>query len=197
MPTRCGWALTDPLLTAYHDSEWGTPVHDDRTLFEFLVLEGAQAGLSWLTILRRRPHYRAAFERFDPAAVARFDARRRRALMSDRGLIRNSLKIASAITNARAVLAVQDAFGSFDAYLWQFVDGAPIRKPRRSLKDIPSETPESRALSKDLKRRGFTFVGPTICYAFMQAVGLVDDHVVTCFRSLDVSHGSGRRISRP
>src|SRR5579871_655914 len=144
---RCAWASNE-LSIRYHDEEWGVPVHDDRTLFEFLVLEGAQAGLSWLTILRRRPHYRAAFEGFDPATVARFDARRRGALMRDAGLIRNSLKIVSAITNARAVLTVQDAFGSFDAYLWRFVNGAPIRKRRRSLRDIPAETPESRALRR-------------------------------------------------
>jgi len=182
MATRCGWATGNPLLIAYHDTEWGTPVHDDRALFEFLVLEGAQAGLSWITVLRKRPRYREAFAGFDPEAVARFDAARRRRLLRDPGLIRNSLKISSAVTNARAVLEVQDALGSFDAYVWRFVDGAPIRKIRRVPGDIPSETPESRAMSKDMKRRGFTFVGPTVCYAFMQAVGLVDDHLVTCFR---------------
>ncbi|HLJ60362.1 MAG TPA: DNA-3-methyladenine glycosylase I [bacterium] len=184
MVTRCWWAAGDPLLTAYHDTEWGTPVHDDRVLFEFLVLEGAQAGLSWITILRKRPHYRAAFEEFDPETVARFDAARRRRLLRDPGLVRNRLKIASAVTNARAILAVRDAFGSFDAYVWQFVDGTPIQRTRRSPRDVPAETDESRAMSKDMKRRGFAFVGPTTCYAFMQAVGLVDDHLVTCFRRI-------------
>jgi DNA-3-methyladenine glycosylase I len=180
--TRCWWAASDPLLIAYHDTEWGTPVHDDRVLFEFLVLEGAQAGLSWITILKKRPHYRAAFAEFDPEAVARFDAGRRRRLLGDPGLVRNRLKIASAVTNARAILAVRDAFGSFDAYVWQFVDGAPIRRRRRAPRDVPAETEESRAMSTDMKRRGFAFVGPTTCYAFMQAVGLVDDHLLTCFR---------------
>jgi len=180
--TRCWWAAGNPLLIAYHDTEWGTPVHDDRVLFEFLVLEGAQAGLSWLTILKKRPRYRAAFAGFDPEAVARFDAARRRRLLRDPGLVRNRLKIASAVTNARAILAVRDAFGSFDAYVWQFVDGTPIRGGRRAPRDVPAETEESRAMSKDMKRRGFAFVGPTTCYAFMQAVGLVDDHLLTCFR---------------
>ena len=169
-------------MIAYHDEEWGTPVHDDRVLFEFLVLEGAQAGLSWMTVLRKRSRYREAFDGFDAEAVARFDAARRRRLMRDPGLIRNSLKITSAVANARAVLGVRETFGSFDAYVWQFVGGTPIRKIRRTLGDIPAETQESRAMSKDMKRRGFTFVGPTVCYAFMQAVGLVDDHLVTCFR---------------
>ncbi|HYM70091.1 MAG TPA: DNA-3-methyladenine glycosylase I [bacterium] len=182
MVTRCWWAEGNPLLIAYHDAEWGTPVRDDRVLFEFLVLEGAQAGLSWITILKKRPHYRAAFAGFDPEAVARFDAARRRRLLRDPGLVRNRLKIASAVTNARAILAVRDAFGSFEAYVWQFVDGTPIRKTRRTPRDVPAETKESRAMSKDMKRRGFAFVGPTTCYAFMQAVGLVDDHLLTCFR---------------
>jgi DNA-3-methyladenine glycosylase I len=182
MVTRCGWALGDPLLTAYHDTEWGTPLHDDRRLFELLVLEGAQAGLSWMTVLRKRPHYRAAFDEFDPEAVARFDARRRRRLLLDPGLVRNRLKIESAVTNARAVLAVRDGFGSFDAYVWRFVGGQPIRGARRRPADVPAETRESRAMSKDMRTRNFRFVGPTICYAFMQAAGLVDDHLVTCFR---------------
>lgn len=182
MKQRCWWANGDPLMIAYHDTEWGTPTHDDRALFELLVLEGAQAGLSWLTILRKRAAYRAAFARFDPEAVARFDAVRRRRLLRDPGLVRNRLKIESAVTNARALLAVREEFGSFDAYVWRFVDGTPIRKTRRTPKDVPAETPESRVLSKDLRRRGFAFVGPTICYAFMQAAGLVDDHLVTCFR---------------
>ncbi len=179
---RCWWAAGDPLMIAYHDKEWGIPTHGDRALFELLVLEGAQAGLSWLTILRKRAAYRAAFERFDPEAVARFDAARRNRLLRDPGLVRNRLKIESTVTNARALLAVREEFGSFDGYVWRFVDGAPIRRTRRTPKDIPAETPESRVLSEDLRRRGFTFVGPTICYAFMQAAGLVDDHLVTCFR---------------
>lgn len=188
---RCWWAVGDPLLIAYHDTEWGTPTHDDRALFELLVLEGAQAGLSWLTILRKRAAYRAAFARFDPVAVARFDAARRRRLLGDPGIVRNRLKIESAVTNARALLAVRAEFGSFDAHVWRFVDGAPIRKARRAPKDIPAETPESGAMSKDLRRRGFTFVGPTICYAFMQAAGLVDDHLVTCFRHAARRTGPG------
>ncbi|MHB8730397.1 MAG: DNA-3-methyladenine glycosylase I [bacterium] len=188
---RCGWAVGDPLMTAYHDTEWGRPHHDDRALFELLVLEGAQAGLSWMTILRKRPHYRAALEHFDPEAVARFDAARRRRLLANPGLVRNRLKIDAAVTNARAVLAVREEFGSFDAYLWRFVDGTPIRRVRRTMRDVPAETAESQAMSKELRRRGFAFVGPTICYAFMQAAGLVDDHLVTCFR-----HYSGRAAAR-
>ena len=174
--------MGDPLLMAYHDDEWGTPTHDDRALFELLVLEGAQAGLSWLTVLRKRQAYRAAFQGFDPEAVARFDARRRRRLLRNPGLIRNRFKIDSAVGNARAVLAARDAFGSFDAYVWRFVDGEPIRRVRRVPGDVPAETPESRAMSRNMRLRGFTFAGPTICYAFMQAAGLVDDHLVTCFR---------------
>jgi DNA-3-methyladenine glycosylase I len=169
-------------LTAYHDAEWGAPVHDDRRLFELLVLEGAQAGLSWLTVLRKRPDYREAFAGFDPEAVARFDAARRRRLLANPGLIRNRLKIESAVANARAVLAVRETLGSFDAYVWRFVGGEPIRKVRRRPGDVPAETPESRVMSKDMRGRGFTFVGSTICYAFMQAAGLVDDHLVACFR---------------
>ncbi|HKX19568.1 MAG TPA: DNA-3-methyladenine glycosylase I [bacterium] len=178
-------------MIAYHDTEWGTPSHDDRALFELLVLEGAQAGLSWLTILRKRAAYRAAFSRFDPEAVARFDAAQRRRLLRDPGLVRNRLKIDSAVTNARALLAVREELGSFDAYVWRFVGGTPIRKTRRTPKDIPPETPESSAMSKDLRRRGFTFVGPTICYAFMQGAGLVDDHLVTCFRHAARRAGPG------
>lgn len=188
---RCWWAVGDPLLIAYHDTEWGTPAHDDRALFELLVLEGAQAGLSWLTILRKRAAYQTAFSRFDPEAVARFDAARRRRLLGDPGIVRNRLKIESAVANARALLAVRDEFGSFDAYVWRFVGGTPIRKTRRKPKDIPAETPESGAMSKDLRRRGFTFVGPTICYAFMQAAGLADDHLVTCFRRAAPRSGPG------
>jgi DNA-3-methyladenine glycosylase I len=171
------------LYVQYHDEEWGVPVHDDRRLFEMLILEGAQAGLSWITILRKRPAYRAAFDRFDPKKVARYDARRKQALRRNPGIVRNRLKIDAAVANARAFLTVQREFGSFDAYLWQFVDGKPLVNRPASMKDIPPRTPISDALSRDLKKRGFKFVGTTICYAFMQAVGLVDDHVLDCHRA--------------
>ncbi|HXH24841.1 MAG TPA: DNA-3-methyladenine glycosylase I [Vicinamibacterales bacterium] len=177
---RCGWART-PLSIAYHDAEWGMPVHDDRVLFEFLVLEGAQAGLSWETILKKREAYRAAFANFDPAKVARFTPARIERLLADPGIVRNRLKIESAVSNARAFLAVQREFGSFDAYVWQFVGGRPRVNAWRSPREIPTRTPESDALSRDLQRRGFRFVGSTICYAFMQAVGMVDDHLADCF----------------
>jgi DNA-3-methyladenine glycosylase I len=180
---RCAWADLDPAMRAYHDEEWGKPVHDDRVLFEFLTLEGAQAGLSWSTILRKRAAYRKAFAGFDPRKVARFDAARVEALMQDAGIVRNRLKIESTVSNARAVLLVQKEFGSLDAYLWQFVGGKTVRKPRRSAADIPPTTPESDAMSKALKKRGFRFVGSTICYAFMQACGLVNDHLPGCFRA--------------
>jgi DNA-3-methyladenine glycosylase I len=183
---RCGWAGDDPLYIAYHDREWGVPVHDDRSLFEFLVLEGAQAGLSWITILRKRPAYRAAFDGFDPAAVARFDARRVRALLRDAGIVRNRAKIEAAVGNARAFLEVQKEFGSFDAYIWRFVGGRPRRNAWKTLRQIPPSTVESEALSRDLKARGFRFVGPTICYAHMQATGMVNDHLVGCFRYREV-----------
>jgi DNA-3-methyladenine glycosylase I len=179
--TRCGWATT-PLSIAYHDAEWGNPVHDDCVLFEFITLEGAQAGLSWETILKKRDSYREAFAEFDPAKVARFTPARVERLMQNAGIVRNRLKIDSTITNAKAFLAVQREFGSFDAYVWGCVRGAPIVNHRRSLKDLPARTPESDALSRDLSKRGFRFVGSTICYAFMQAVGLVDDHTIDCFR---------------
>ena len=179
---RCAWAATGPLETAYHDAEWGVPVHDDRLLFEFLILEGAQAGLSWSTILRKRDAYRRAFQGFDPQKVSRFDPRRRRALLADEGIVRNRLKIESAVRNAQAFLGVQSAFGTFDTYVWQFVDGSPIRNAWKSPAKVPASTPVSDAMSKDLKARGFNFVGSTICYAFMQAVGMVNDHVVGCFR---------------
>jgi DNA-3-methyladenine glycosylase I len=182
MPTRCGWANGGPLEIAYHDSEWGVPSHDDRHLFEMLILEGAQAGLSWSTILRKRENYRKAFARFDPAKVARFDGRKRAALMRDAGIVRNRLKIEATVVNARQVLAVQDEHGSLATYLWQFVDGEPIRNRWASLRQVPAETGESRAMSKALVQRGFRFVGPTICYAFMQATGMVNDHITTCFR---------------
>jgi DNA-3-methyladenine glycosylase I len=179
--TRCSWAKGE-LYEKYHDTEWGVPVHDDRLLFEFLILEGAQAGLSWSTILNKRENYRRAFDRFDARKVARYDAHKIRKLLADPGIVRNRLKVASAVTNARAFLAVQKEFGSFDAYLWRFVGGKPIQNRRTSLKKIPARTPESDAMSKDLIKRGFKFVGSTICYAFMQAVGMVNDHAVDCFR---------------
>jgi DNA-3-methyladenine glycosylase I len=178
---RCGWPSSE-LDIAYHDREWGVPVHDDRVLFEFLVLEGAQAGLSWSTILRKRENYRKAFAGFDPKKVARFGRAEIGKLLKDEGIVRNRLKIESTVTNARAFLAVQKEFGSFDRYVWGFVRGRPLQGRRRSLKDIPARTAESDALSKDLKRRGFRFVGSTICYAFMQAVGMVNDHLTTCYR---------------
>ena len=182
MSERCGWVTDDPLYIRYHDEEWGVSVHDDRTLFEFLVLEGAQAGLSWLTILKRREGYRAAFAGFDPAAVARFDEARIDALTRDPGIVRHRGKIASAVNNARRVVEVQADHGSLDAFLWDFVEGTPIQNHWRSLAKVPTETPRSTMMSKALKGRGFSFVGPTTCYAFMQAVGMVDDHVVGCFR---------------
>jgi DNA-3-methyladenine glycosylase I len=182
MPTRCGWAQGGELEIAYHDTEWGVPSRDDRHLFEMLVLEGAQAGLSWSTILRKRENYRKAFAGFDPVRVARFDARRRAALMRDAGIVRNRQKIESTVVNARQVLAVQEEFGSLNEYLWQFVGGRPIQNAWTAGARVPAETAESRAMSKALVRRGFRFVGPTICYAFMQATGMVNDHITTCFR---------------
>jgi len=178
---RCSWARGE-LLQAYHDDEWGVPQHDDRVLFEFLILEGAQAGLSWETILKKRDAYRAAFARFDPKKVARFSAADEKRLLADAGIVRNRLKISSAISNAKAFLDVQREFGSFDRYIWGFVGGKPIRNAWVSLKQVPAKTAESDAMSKDLKRRGFRFVGSTICYAFMQAVGMVNDHTAECFR---------------
>jgi len=178
---RCGWAKSD-LMIRYHDEEWGTPVHDDRRLFEFLILEGAQAGLSWETILKKRENYRAAFDNFNASVVARYGQRRIRQLLADPGIVRNRLKINPAVQNARTLLAVQKEFGSFDAYVWRFVGGKPRVNAWRSLKQVPAHTPESDAMSKDLKQRRFGFVGSTICYAFMQATGMVNDHVVECFR---------------
>jgi DNA-3-methyladenine glycosylase I len=183
---RCAWAGTDPLYQVYHDREWGVPVHDDRLLFEFLTLEGAQAGLSWITILRKRAAYQAAFAGFDPEIVARFDEARVAELMANAGIVRNRLKVASTISNAQAFLKVQEEFGSFAAYQWRFVDGAPIRNAWRSITEVPASTPVSDALSRDLKKRGFRFVGTTICYAHMQAVGMVNDHTVDCFRWQEV-----------
>ncbi len=182
MTTRCPWAGADRLYVAYHDGEWGVPVHDDRTLFEFLILEGAQAGLSWSTILKKRDAYRAAFDGFDPALVAAYGEVKIAELLANPGIVRNRLKINAAARNARAFLAIQAEFGSFDAYVWRFVGGRPRQNAWRTVAELPAETGESQAMSKDLRRRGFTFVGPTICYAFMQAVGMVNDHVVECFR---------------
>jgi DNA-3-methyladenine glycosylase I len=179
---RCAWSGTDALYVEYHDREWGVPVHDDRVLFEFLILEGMQAGLSWLIVLRKRESFRRAFAGFDPRKVARFDAAKVRQLMKDEGIIRNSAKIHAAIGNARAFLAVQKEFGSFDKYVWQFVGGAPKVNRRRTMKQIPARTRESDAMSEDLRKRGFKFVGTTICYAHMQATGMVNDHVTSCFR---------------
>jgi DNA-3-methyladenine glycosylase I len=178
---RCWWA-GEGLMLAYHDEEWGVPLHDDRALFELLILEGAQAGLSWSTILNKRENYRKAFNRFDPRKVAWYDDAKLAALLENPGIVRNRLKVAAAVKNAQAVLAVQKEFGSFDAYIWQFVGGKPLQGRRRKKEDVPARTAESDAMSKDLQKRGFTFVGSTICYAFMQATGLVNDHVVTCPR---------------
>jgi DNA-3-methyladenine glycosylase I len=178
---RCAWAKED-IYIAYHDREWGIPVHDDRLLFEFLILEGAQAGLSWITILKKRENYRKAFDNFDVSKVARYRSGKIRKLLADPGIVRNRLKIESAVQNAKAFLAVREEFGSFDRYIWQFVGGRSIENHRRSLKEVPARTPESDAMSKDLIKRGFKFVGSTICYAFMQAVGMVNDHTTDCFR---------------
>jgi len=178
---RCPWARTESMIR-YHDEEWGVPLHDDQKLFEFLILEGAQAGLSWETILNKRENYRAAFDSFSPELVARYNARKIAQLLRNPGIVRNRLKIASAVKNARALLQIQKDFGSFDRYLWQFVNGKPKINLRNARNPVPARTPESDALSKDLKKRGFTFVGSTICYAFMQAVGMVNDHISTCFR---------------
>ena len=190
MRKRCEWAGSDPLYIDYHDKEWGVPVHDDRKIFEMLVLEGAQAGLNWLTVLRKRENYRKAFDNFDPRKVAKYDNEKFQKLLATEGIIRNKLKIRSVIQNARAFLEVQKEFGSFNAYIWQFVGGKPIRNSWKSLSELPAQTAESEAMSKDLKRRGFSFVGPSICYAHMQATGMVNDHVVTCFRYKEVERMS-------
>jgi DNA-3-methyladenine glycosylase I len=190
---RCGWAGSDPLYRAYHDEEWGVPVHDDRLLFEFLTLEGAQAGLSWITILRKREGYRRAFAGMSPVLVADFGEPQLLQLMQDPAIVRNRLKISSTLTNARAFLAIQEQFGSFDAYLWRFVDGTPLQNARRTLTEIPASTELSDALSRDLKKRGFRFVGSTICYAFMQAIGMVNDHTIDCFRWSELGGGGERK----
>ena len=186
---RCPWAQSE-LMVAYHDREWGVPLHDDRALFEFLILEGAQAGLSWETILKKRAAYRAAFDKFDARKIARYDAKDQARLLANAGIVRNRLKIAAAIRNAQAMLDVQSEFGTFDRYLWQFVDGKPKRNRWRSRDDVPARTPESDVLSKELLRRGFKFVGSTICYAFMQAVGMVNDHLVDCYRYDEIASES-------
>ncbi len=186
-PRRCQWVGSDPLMLDYHDRDWGVPVHDDVALFEFLTLEGAQAGLSWSTILKKRNNYRRAFAGFDPAKVARFNTRSVARLMSDAGIVRNRLKVESTISNARAVLEIQQQFGTFDTYIWSFVDGSPKVNKFKRLSDLPASTAISERMSKDLKKRGFRFVGSTICYAFMQAAGLVNDHETTCFRYREVS----------
>jgi DNA-3-methyladenine glycosylase I len=189
---RCAWPKTE-LDIAYHDREWGVPVHDDRLLFEFLILEGAQAGLNWSTILKKRENYRHAFDNFDARKIAKYDARKVKKLLADAGIVRNRLKIAATIQNAKSFLAVQKEFGSFDTYLWEFVGSRPIHNCRKSLKEIPTSTSGSDAMSKDLLKRGFKFVGSTICYAFMQAVGLVNDHTVDCFRHGLLSGGTATR----
>ncbi len=179
---RCQWVPSDPLYIDYHDIEWGVPVHDDKKLFEFLILEGAQAGLSWLTVLKKRDNYKKAFDNFDAKKIVKYGKNKTRELLSNKGIIRNRLKIAATIQNAKAFLAIQKEFGSFDAYIWQFVGGKPKKNFQKSIKKIPAKTPESEAMSKDLLKRGFKFVGPIICYAFMQAVGMVNDHIMECFR---------------
>lgn len=195
--SRCAWAGTDPLSVEYHDQEWGVPVHDDRHLFEMLILEGAQAGLSWITILRKRAAYRAAFDGFEARRIARYRPERIERLMRNPGIVRNRLKIEGTVRNARAFLALQDEFGSFDKFIWQFVGGSPMQNARRTMRDIPATTAESDAMSRDLRKRGFTFVGSTICYAFMQATGMVNDHVVDCFRYGAVQQGSARSRRTP
>jgi len=196
MLTRCDWAKSEQ-ITRYHDEEWGAPVHDDRALFEFLCLEGAQAGLSWETVLKKRDNYRAAFENFEPAAVSAFNQRRLDRLLGDPGLIRNRLKMASAVGNAKALLKLREEFGSFDAYIWRFVDGRPVVNAWQAVKQIPAHTAVSDAMSKDLRKRGFNFVGTTICYAFMQAVGMVNDHLVGCFRYRELRPAPAAALVQP
>ena len=187
---RCAWAGDDPLYRAYHDEEWGVPLHDDRALFEFLILEGAQAGLSWITILKKRPAYRMAFDQFDAARIARYDADKIESLLQNPGIVRNRLKVQAAVTNAQKFLEVREKNGSFDAFVWQFVDGKPRQNHWRSLAEIPALSVESDAMSKELAGRGFKFVGPTICYAYMQATGMVNDHTTDCFRYSEVQRES-------
>ena len=188
MKIRCPWAMEDPMMMEYHDMEWGVPVHDDRLLFEFLILESAQAGLSWITVLRKRGNYREAFDNFDPVKIANYDQKKIEELVNNEGIIRNRRKILATVANAQAVLEIQKEFSSFDSYIWEFVDSKPIQNKWKSMEDVPSITAESEMMSKDLKKRGFKFVGPTICYAFMQAVGMVNDHVVDCFRHSSIEN---------
>ena len=202
MKRRCEWSGSDALYIEYHDREWGVPLHDDRRLFEMLILEGAQAGLSWITILKKRDAFREAFDSFDPSRVARYDGRKVQELLRNRGIIRNRLKIRSAVQNARVFLEIREEFGTFDRYVWQFVGNSPIHNRWKKLQEIPARTKESDALSRDLKKRGFKFVGSTICYAFMQAVGMVNDHVVDCFRYREIKsaatgRGDSRRVESP
>ena len=192
---RCTWAVSEAMVS-YHDDEWGTPLHDERALFEFLILEGAQAGLSWETVLKKRDNYRRAFDNFDAEKVARYGARKVKQLLGNAGIIRNRLKVASAIQNAQATLNVREEFGSFDPYIWQFVDGEPVTNRWRILEQIPAHTDQSDTMSKDLKQRGFNFVGSTICYAFMQATGMVNDHLTGCFRYEQIKKKAGRRARR-
>ena len=184
---RCGWCGTDPIYTDYHDQEWGVPIHGERDWFEFLILEGAQAGLSWITILKKRPAYRLAFDNFEPALVARYDAAKQQELLTNPGIVRNRLKIAASIQNAQAFLNIQEQYGSFDSYIWRFVNGKPVQNSWKSLADVPAQTPTSEAISRDLLKHGLRFVGPTIIYALMQATGMVNDHVVSCFRYQQLS----------
>ncbi len=191
MKKRCEWCGDDPLYVAYHDDEWGVPVHDDRHLFEMLILEGAQAGLSWITILKKRENYRKALHNFDVERIAAYTPRDIERLLGDAGIVRNRLKLESAVKNARGTLAITEEFGSLDAFLWRYVDGKPIQNAWKTMTDIPAQTELSDVLSKDLKKRGFNFVGSTICYAFMQAVGMVNDHVTGCYRHREIAGGSG------
>lgn len=188
MKTRCAWPTTDSLYIEYHDKEWGTPVHDDRLLFEFLILEGAQAGLSWITILKKRDNYRKAFDNFDPEKIAKYNSSKIEKLLLNEGIVRNRLKIEAAVTNAKAFLKTRKEFGSFNNYIWQFVGYKPITNSWKTIKEIPAQTTESDLMSKDLKKRGFKFVGSTICYAFMQAIGMVNDHTIECFRYKELLH---------
>jgi len=194
MLNRCDWCLGDDLYLQYHDLEWGVPIHDDQKLFEFLTLEGAQAGLSWLTVLRKRENYRLAFDRFDPQKIACYQADKINELMNNAGIIRNRLKITSAVKNAQAFLTVQERFGSFDRYIWGFTDGRTIHHKNRTIKDVPAETDISRIISKDMKKRGFTFVGPTIIYSQMQATGMVNDHVIDCYRYTELGGNSKNAV---
>ncbi|MBN2164279.1 MAG: DNA-3-methyladenine glycosylase I [Pontiellaceae bacterium] len=187
MKTRCEWCGSDPLYTAYHDEEWGVPVHDDRLLFEFLILEGAQSGLSWITVLKKRKHYRDAFHQFDMARVARYTPKDMERLLSNPGIVRNRLKIEAAIRNAKGALKIIEEHGSLDQFLWRYVNGEPVQNAWKTLKEIPAQTAASEEMSRDLKKRGFNFVGPTICYAFMQAVGMVNDHTTGCYRHRELA----------